>query len=167
LSIVSDEAGRRVPEDLSASWSAATAGADPLDALAASGDLARGIDRWQATLVAEAIRVGATWEQIGERLGISRQAAWARFRDAADQEGRGRMENDTAELRERIQEEVRSLRESMRAMDDEHRQARQEAMSQIREMDRRIREERQALKERVKTTVRSLQDEYRGRRRSG
>jgi hypothetical protein len=39
-------------------------------------------------------------------------------------------------------------------------------MSQIREMDRRIREERQALKERVKTTVRSLQDEYRGRGRS-
>jgi FtsZ-binding cell division protein ZapB len=164
---MSDGPGRSVPDDLSASWSNATADPDPLAALSASGDLARGIDRWQATLVAEAVREGATWEQIGERLGISRQAAWARFRDAVDQEGRGRMENDTAELRERIQVEVRSLREAMRTMDDEHRQARQEAMSRIREMDRRIREERQALKERVKATVRSLQEEYRGRRRPG
>ena len=162
---MSDETGRQVPEDLSASWSTATTDPDPLAALSASGELARGIDRWQAMLVAKAVREGATWEQIGERLGISRQAAWARFRNAV--EGRGEMENDTAELRGRIQEEVRSLREAMRAMDDEHRQARSEAMNGIREMDRRIREERQALKERVKATVRSLQDEYRGRRRSG
>lgn len=165
MSTVPDETARTVPADLSASWSRATVDPDPLTALNASVALTREVNRWQATLVAEAIRGGATWEQVGETLGISRQAAWARFRAAVDQEGRGWMENETAELKERIQEEVRSLREAMRAMEDGHRQAKTEAANRIREMDRRFRQERQELRERMKATIRSLQEEVRSRRR--
>lgn len=167
LSNMSDESERPVPRDISASWSTATSDPDPLVALAASGDLARGIDRWQATLVGEAVRGGATWEQVGETLGITRQAAWARFRDAGDPEGGRKVQEETAQIRERIHEQVRSLRESVRAMEGEHRRARIEAMERIREADRRFREERQELKDRMKSTIRSLQDELRSRRRPG
>ena len=160
---MSDKAGRRVPEDLSASWSTATGDPDPLSALHASVTLNRELDRWQATLVAEAVQGGATWEQVGDALGISRQAAWARFRDAVGEEGRTGMEDDAAELKARIQDAVRSLREEMRAIDRTHRQARMDAVRQLRELDHQVRQERQELKERVKQTVRSLQDELRGK----
>jgi hypothetical protein len=166
LSSVEDRPTRRVPDELARSWSKATSDPDPLTALGATTALNRGINGWQATLVREAIRGGATWEEVGEALGISRQAAWARFRDPGDPEG-GRMQEEAAKIRERIQEQVRSLRESVRAMEDEHRTARIDAMERIREADRRFREERQELKDRMKATIRSLQDELRSRRRPG
>lgn len=49
---------------------------DPLEALA---ELSRAGSELNALLrerVAAARRQGATWEEIGERLGMSRQAAW-------------------------------------------------------------------------------------------
>jgi len=49
---------------------------DPLEALA---ELSRAGSELEALLrdrVAAARRQGATWEEIGERLGMSRQAAW-------------------------------------------------------------------------------------------
>ena len=159
-----DEQARAVPADLDASWQRSTADPDPVSALGATRDLARRVDRWQGTLVREALRGGATWEQIGDTLGTSRQAAWARFRDVVDQGGRGKVEDRTAELRARIHDEVRSMRESMRAMEEEHRKARADALQQIREMDRKAREQRHELKERMKKTIRSLQDELRALR---
>jgi hypothetical protein len=164
---MSEQAPRRVPDDLSATWGKATSDPDALAALGATTVLSRGINAWQATLVQEAIRAGATWEQVGETLGITRQAAWARFRDAGDPEGGRKVQEETAQIRERIHEQVRSLRESVRTMEDEHRRARIEAMERIREADRRFREERQELKDRMKSTIRSLQDELRSRRRPG
>ena len=50
--------------------------ADPLDALR---ELARGeaeLDRLRRARVQAARATGATWEQIGEALGMSRQSAW-------------------------------------------------------------------------------------------
>lgn len=156
-----------MPAGLSSSWSRATADPDPLAALRASVALAREVNGWQAALVGEAMRGGATWEQVGETLGISRQAAWARFRAAVEGEGGTKMEDEAAQLKERIHQEVRSLRESVRAMEDEHRKARTEAMERIREVDRRFRQDRQELKDRMKATIRSLQDELRSGRRPG
>ena len=75
------------------------------------------------------------------------------------------MEDEATQLKDRIHEEVRSLRESVRAMEDQHRNARSEAMDRIREMERQFRQERQELKDRMKATVRSLQDELRSRKR--
>jgi hypothetical protein len=48
--------------------------ADPLEALAACGEL-------RADLVREALEAGATWEDVGESVGISRHAGWARFQE--------------------------------------------------------------------------------------
>jgi hypothetical protein len=162
---VGDETEREVPAELAASWSKATSDPDPLAALDASVALSHRMNGWQATLVAEAMRGGATWEQVGETLGISRQAAWARFRTAVGDEGRTRMEDEAAQLKDRIHEEVRSLRESVRAMTEEHRKARTEAMERIREVDRQFRQDRQELKDRMKATIRSLQDELRSGKR--
>ena len=145
----------------------ATSDPDPINALGATLGLARGVDQLQGALVAEAIRAGSTWEQVGETLGISRQAAWARFRDAVDQEGGRRVHEENARLKERIHEQVRSLRDSIRAMEDEHRRSRTEAMDRIREVDRRFRQERQELKDRMKASIRSLQDELRSRKQPG
>lgn len=155
---------RGVPDDLSTSWQRATSDPDPLAALASSRDLAKGVGPWQATLVGEAVRNGATWEQIGDTLGISRQAAWARFHHVLERRGGRSMEDDTADLKRRIQEEVRSLREAMRSLDESHRNARKEAVDRIREMERQARQERQELRDRMKENVRSLQEELRTRR---
>jgi hypothetical protein len=152
---------RRVPDDLSTSWERATADPDPLAALGASRALAKAVGRWQGVLVAEAVRGGATWEQIGEILGTTRQAAWARFRQVLETEGGRPMEDHTTELKRRIQDEVRSLRQAMKAIDEAQRKARTEALDRIREMDRQARQERQELRDRMKETVRSLQDELR------
>ena len=162
-----DEPEPRVPSEIQASWTMATSDPDPMNALGATVGLARGVDRLRGALVAEAIRAGSTWEQVGQTLGISRQAAWARFRDAVDQEGGRRVQEENARLKERIHEQVRSLRDSIRAMEDEHRRSRTEAMDRIREVDRRFRQERQELKDRMKASIRSLQDERRSRKQPG
>jgi DNA anti-recombination protein RmuC len=159
-----DEARRMVPAGLQATWERATGDPDPLAALDASRTLAREVGRWQGALVAEAVRSGATWEQIGDTLGISRQAAWARFRRAIDDEGGRPMENDRNELKRRIQAEARSLREAMRSLDESHRQAQTEAANKMREMQREARRERQELRDRMKENIRALQEELRARK---
>lgn len=55
-------------------WEAA-----PLDGLCESAGLARAVDKLQRHLVAQARDAGRTWAEIGEALGVSRQAAWERF----------------------------------------------------------------------------------------
>ena len=55
-------------------WEAA-----PLDALCESAGLARALDKLQRDLVRRARDAGRTWTEIGESLGVSRQAAWERF----------------------------------------------------------------------------------------
>jgi hypothetical protein len=166
VSTVADH-DRDVPGDLAATWERATTDPDPLAALGSSQDLAAGVGRWQNELVAEAVRNGATWEQIGDTLGISRQAAWARFRHVLEEEGGGSMEAEIDQLKGRIHEEVRTLRESMKAADEAHRKARTEARDRLREVERQARMERQELRERVKESVRSLQEELRRLRSSG
>jgi hypothetical protein len=162
---VSDGGRREVPAELAASWERATTDPEPLAALEASRSLAREVDRWQGILVAEAIHRGATWEQIGETLGTSRQAAWARFRDVLEEEV-GTIQEETAQFKARIQDEVRALREAMKALDESHRKARHEAVDRLREMELQARQERKEIRDRMKETIRSLQEEFRSRRRS-
>jgi len=156
-----DMKSKPVPAELTESWARATEDPDPLAALGSSLDLARGVRRWQATLVAEAVRDGATWEQIGDTLGISRQAAWARFTDTVEEKGAGSMKADVAELKRKIHEEARALREGMKVIDESHRKAQTEARDRVREVDRQARHERQEFRDRMKETIRSLQEELR------
>jgi hypothetical protein len=166
MSTVTDETRRTVPAELAASWERATTDPDPLAALGATRSLAREVDRWQGTLVAEAIRGGATWEQIGETLGTSRQAAWARFRHVLETEEGTRMDEETADLKRRMHEEARALREAMKALDESHRKARMEAVDRIREIERQSRQERRELREQMVESIKSLHSQLKDRRRS-
>ena len=58
--------------------------AEPLDGLCESAGLSRAVDKLQRHLVSEARGAGRTWTEIGEALGISRQAAWERFSGPPD-----------------------------------------------------------------------------------
>jgi hypothetical protein len=53
--------------------------ASPLDGLCESARLSRAVEKLQRHLVSDAREAGRTWTEIGEALGISRQAAWERF----------------------------------------------------------------------------------------
>lgn len=50
--------------------------ADPLDALRALARTEAELDQLRRQQVAAAREAGATWEQVGEALGVSRQSAW-------------------------------------------------------------------------------------------
>jgi hypothetical protein len=52
----------------------------PLSALRTIAELRESLARIERRLVVEARRGGATWEEIGLSLGVSRQAAFARHR---------------------------------------------------------------------------------------
>ena len=52
----------------------------PLDGLCHSARVSRALDKVQRELVGRARASGRSWTEIGESLGISRQAAWERFR---------------------------------------------------------------------------------------
>lgn len=52
---------------------------DPLVALRVLADSEAEIDRLRDDRVREARAAGASWQQIGDALGISRQAAWEHY----------------------------------------------------------------------------------------
>jgi hypothetical protein len=63
--------------------------ADPLYVLQATDDiiLSAGVLRTKA--IREARGQGATWDEIGQALGITRQAAWEKFHSVVGEEGVG------------------------------------------------------------------------------
>lgn len=60
-------------------WSAV-----PLEGLCEAARVARAVDKLQRDLVQQARKAGQSWTEIGEALGVSRQAAWERFSSAAE-----------------------------------------------------------------------------------
>ena len=99
---------REVPPLLRQAWETATGQGDPLEALGATRALKAQLPTWEAQLVKEAIADGATWETIGDSVGVSRQAAWDRFHDEVGELRRQRRK-DMEELRRRFREEAREL----------------------------------------------------------
>jgi hypothetical protein len=55
---------------------------DPVRALAAARELRTQLYEWEGVLARSAVERGASWDQIGQLLGITRQAAWSRLRQA-------------------------------------------------------------------------------------
>lgn len=51
----------------------------PLGVLASIGTSAKQISEWRRDAVAKARKEGHSWAEIGEALGISKQAAWEQF----------------------------------------------------------------------------------------
>lgn len=55
---------------------------DALSALAAARDLRTLLYEWEGVLARKGVAEGASWEEVGSLLGVSRQAAWTRYKDA-------------------------------------------------------------------------------------
>ena len=73
---------RKVRARLQRVWERVSRDAEPMAALRASKLLRLVLARWDRILVKEALEAGATWEELGRALGVSRQAVWARFRSS-------------------------------------------------------------------------------------
>jgi hypothetical protein len=58
---------------------------DPLHALAAARDLRALLYEWEGLLARKAVLDGASWEEIGALLGVSKQAAWTRYKEPASE----------------------------------------------------------------------------------
>jgi len=56
---------------------------DSLTALAAARDLRTLLYEWEGVLARKGVLDGASWEEIGALLGVSRQAAWTRYKEPA------------------------------------------------------------------------------------
>ena len=55
--------------------------ADPLGQLRGLRAADRQLDLWQRETIARARQQGASWSEIGEALGVSKQAAWKLYND--------------------------------------------------------------------------------------
>ena len=55
--------------------------AEPLEQLRALRLAESQLDAWQRQATTEARRQGASWSEIGEALGVSKQAAWASYNE--------------------------------------------------------------------------------------
>src|SRR5437763_13021591 len=107
----SSERHREVPPLLKQAWETATGDGDPLEALGATRALKAQLPIWEAQLVKEAIAEGATWETIGDSVGVSRQAAWDRFHHEVH-DLRRQMRKDMHEVRKKYREEALRIRDS-------------------------------------------------------
>jgi hypothetical protein len=54
---------------------------DALAALAAARDLRTLLYEWEGVLARKSVARGASWEEVGSLLGVSRQAGWTRYKD--------------------------------------------------------------------------------------
>ena|SRR5436853_35670 len=102
---------REVPPLLRQAWETATGQGDPLEALGATRAVKAQLPTWEAQLVKEAIADGATWESIGDSVGVSRQAAWDRFHHEVH-DLRRQMRKDMHEVRKRYRDEAMRIRDS-------------------------------------------------------
>jgi hypothetical protein len=114
---------RPIGKDLERTWAEATRAPDPINALRASRALHHQLSDWQAVLVAEALIAGLTWEEMGEALGTTRQAAWARFKRVAESaaEGGRMIADELARVRSEANHELEGLYQQLRAQDLEWR----------------------------------------------
>jgi hypothetical protein len=54
---------------------------DPMRVIAGIQQSHRALEKWQRKAVRVAREQGATWDDIGTACGVSRQAAWERFKE--------------------------------------------------------------------------------------
>lgn len=92
---------------------AVDAAGDPLEAAVASRAARAALEAWERALVADACAGGRSWEAVGRAFGLSRQAAWERYRGDAP---RRVPRLDAARARQRGQlAEARRLRAAARS----------------------------------------------------
>jgi hypothetical protein len=93
--------------------------ADPLDALRVLARTEAELDELRRQQVAAARSAGASWEQVGEALGVSRQSAWEHYagRTRAELAANAAANTDLSEgqATDLAVEEVRAARRPRRA----------------------------------------------------
>jgi predicted RNase H-like nuclease (RuvC/YqgF family) len=152
-----------IPASLRESLERTKADPEPLSALGSSRQLFREISAWQTKLVAKAVGTGASWEEVGAALGTTRQAAWARFRSVAesDQEGPTFRPREVAAMKERVNQEVRSLQQKLKEFDEKWRARQAELRERARNLERERATERKQLQHEIRATTSELRDEIR------
>lgn len=109
----------QLPDDVRDALAAVEEAARPLDAAVASRRLRGALDGWERSLVAGASEQGLSWDLIGRALGLSRQAAWEKYRQGRAAPARrlaGARDRQRAQLAE-----ARSLRAEARSATGERR----------------------------------------------
>jgi hypothetical protein len=154
---------RSIPDEVAERWQRVTDAATAITAVAESRALHHSIARWQAALVQEALNEGSTWEEIGEALGTTRQAAWARFRQAIEPDGGASAMNENVNLREQLRNLWQDAQSRRREADARWREAQgrlrnqlQESQNQLREAKRHNAAERRAAREELRRSADAL-----------
>ena len=154
---------RSIPSEVAERWQRVTGATTAIAAVRESRALHHTIARWQATLVQEALDEGSTWEEIGEALGTTRQAAWARFRQAIDPGGGTSAMNDQIDIRGQLRnlwQDAQSRRKEADARWREEqgrlRNQLQESQNQLREAKRRYAAERRAARDELRRSADAL-----------
>jgi len=134
---------RPVPLALAGQLNRVTEAGSALAALAECRALHRPISDWQAGLVREALGEGSTWEEVGETLGTSRQAAWARFHGLIEPEGGATDVEERSDLRAQLRGVWEEAQNRRREADGRWREEQARLRSQVQETQRQLREARQ------------------------
>jgi uncharacterized protein involved in exopolysaccharide biosynthesis len=134
-------------------------------ALQASRGFWRQWAQWQSLLVAETIKAGATWDDIGHALGTSRQAAWARFRNLMEETSEGgtmQAQEQVERLSKEFAENVKVIQERLRSIDakaqeeGKHLQGQVKLLhEQMRALGKKMADERKALRDEVRQMMKS------------
>jgi hypothetical protein len=158
---------RVIPETLRHTWESATQHPDPLIALQASRGFWRRWAQWQSLLVAETLKAGATWDDVGQALGTSRQAAWARFRNVMEETSEGgamQAQEEVERLSREFADNVKVIQERLRSIDAKGQEEGKHLQDQVkllheqmRVLSKKMAEERKALHNEVRQMIRSAQ----------
>ena len=166
---------RTIPDTLRQTWESATQHPDPLIALQATRDFWRQWAQWQSVLVAETLKAGATWDDIGQALGTSRQAAWARFRNVIEETNEGgamQTQEQVERLSKELTENVKVIHKRLRSIDTKGQEERKHLQDQVKLLREQIRvlskqmaDDRKALHNEVRQMMRSAQVQLNALRR--
>ncbi len=166
---------RTIPDTLRETWESATQHPDGLIALQASRGFWRQWAHWQSILVAESLKGGATWDDIGRALGTTRQAAWARFRTVIEETNDGgamQSQEQVEKLAKEFAQNAKAIHQRLRTLDAKAQAERKHLQGQvkllhgqIRVLGKKMADERKALQNEVRQMMRSAQAEMNTLRR--
>jgi hypothetical protein len=158
-----------MPESALRAWAEATSDRDSLAVLGATKVLFGEVAAWRSDLVRDAVRRGATWDDIGAALGTTRQAAWARFRSVAEEETDTSIptRQEVKAVTQRIHDELSALQTRLKDFDEKWRARQTDLSRQARELERARREERKQLQQELRSIHGDLRRELRQLRGPG